>query len=125
MANIIMADASGADRLKEVTVTIADDFTGNPSDLFNLLRLSIGTENFSFCLMSLPDDYVLAEASAILGVGARVTSATRDTKVAPYIKTVQMLYRLFHDTGMQGPYAATTNAVIISGSTYKVWGWDY
>lgn len=125
MANIIMADAPGADRLKEVTVTIADDFTGNPSDLFNLLRLSIGTENFSFCLMTLPNDYVLGDSSNILGIGTRVTNATSDAKVSPYIKTEEMFYRLFRTTAMQGPYAPSTAANVIPGSTYKVWGWDY
>lgn len=125
MPNIIMADASGADRLKEVTVTIADDFSGSASDAFSLFKTAIGTENFTFCLMTLPDDYVLADSSNILGTGARVTSATSDTKVAPYIKTEQMYYRLFRKTGMQGPYAPSTNANVIAWSTYKVWGWDY
>lgn len=125
MPNIVMADASGADRLKEVTVTVAQDFTGNQSDFYTLLRSAIGTANFAFCLMTLPDDYVLAEGSSILGIGCRLTSATSDTKVSPYIKTATMFYRLFRTSNMQGPYTTNTTGIIIAGSTYKVWGWDY
>ena len=123
--------SGGQDRLKETTITLAQDYAQantTPTTIMALAKAAIGTANYMCRLIGGVSNKSNADMAAVFYGGFDGVDIPLSLTSGDKSYTWQGVTRVYSEANpratLQGNFALSYNCKAFSGSIYKVWGWD-
>lgn len=112
----------GTDRLKTAEVTLTQDYASPfASTAITLFRAAVNdAQNIVFQLID-AGTYQFVDSDAVLAKGCRIYVENAPLEVR---NATIAVYRHYRGNEMQGPYDLNTGCFGMTGTTYRVWGWN-